>query len=1574
MTKLNIRYAPRRSRERAVLLAVLFALGGAAALLGLLDTLHLPIALAAGPTVQFSANTYTVTKTGGSATITVTLSASSVDTITVDVATSDGSASSLTDYAAVSTTLTFDVGDSTITFTVPITDDAIYEGDRAFSVTLSNPTNGDLGAPSTAAVTIQETNAPPTLSINDSPVTEGALGGSSSAVFTVSLSGATALPASVNYSTSDTTATAGSDYLAASGTITIPAGAASQPVTVTVQGDDLYENNETFKVTLASPTHAAISDNQGVGTITNDDSLPLIQFTVAGQTVSEDVGVVTVTVNLNTVSGLNVSVPFTVSGTAAGGGTDHNLTGGNFSIPAGSLTGNTTFTVNNDLLDEDNEAVIVTLGAPTNAASGATTVQTITINDDDLPPVAQLSTGAQTVNENVGTVTATLNLSAPSGLSVTVPFNVSGTAAGGGTDHNLASGNFNLSAGATTASVNFAVNNDSLDENNETVIVTLGTPTNATPGATTVQTITINDDDLTPTAQLSSASQTVAESAGVVTATVNLSAASGLDVTVPYTVSGTAAGGADHDLASGNFNLSAGATTASVNFTLADDALSEDNETVIITLGAPTNAALGATTVKTITITDNDPLPTVQLSAPAYAADETDGAAVITATLSAPAGRPVTVNYATSNGTALAGSDYTTATGTITFTAGSTSATFNVPLTNDLTYEEAETFGVTLSAPANATLGPPSSATVTIASDDPLPAVRFSLASFTGEEVTSAPITVTLSNPSVYAVTVNYATSDGTATIAAGDYTSTSGALTFAPGVTSQSFSVSLLNDATDEPDEYINLTLTAPVSATLGSPNPAQLVVVDTDGTPSLGFAILSQNVNENAGPANVIVSLGSQSAFTITVAVTSSNGSAIAGSDYTAISQTLTIPPGDLAVIFGAPITNDTIFENTETFTLTLGNAMNAVLSAARTVETINIVNDDPQPIVQFSSAAYSAGEDAGAAVITATLSNPSALAASVNYATSDGTALNVSDYQAASGTLTFSPGMTVLTFTVPVTNDTVYEGNEALSIALSDPVNTSLSGTNPATLTLVENDPQPTVQFSAAAFNGGEAAGPITITATLIFPAPTTSTALTTTVGYATSSGSALALGDYTTASGTLTFAPGVTSQAFDVTINDDSTYEGDEYFNAQLNGAVNAALGAPGVARVNILENDPAPVIQFNPASVSEDENAGSVLLNVSLTGATAVTATVNYATGNGTAVTGSDFTPNSGTLTFAPGDVSKTIAVSIVNDSIYEGDEAFGMSLTAPISATLNGTNPATITIVEDDAPPSIQFSAQSIQGSTAAWSVGKNQGSAVITARLTGSTAVPAQINFATSNSTALAGVNYTATSGQLTFNPGTTTLTFTVPFLNIGQYTGNRAFNLTLSSPISATLGVNAAGVVTIAETNSRAGCVIANSANVPLTIPPNGTIESQIVIPGPGLVISDVTVRIDQILYPYTPDLRLTLIAPFTLPNSNPPTNQIKLLDGGIGAQNFLFMNFNDTGSSFIGAQPPFTGTFRLYPNNPSNNLLAPVRGQASGGTWKLRVVNTLNIDTGTLNAWSIEFCGSVAGYKVFLPLIRR
>ncbi|HJR07106.1 MAG TPA: Calx-beta domain-containing protein [Pyrinomonadaceae bacterium] len=225
--------------------------------------------------IQFSSPTFTVSENGTQATITVTRTGGTGGAVSATFNTSNGTATAGQDYTAVNNvTVMFADGDaSPKTVNVPITDDNLYEGDETVNLMLSNPQGGaTLGSPSTAVLTITENDPLPAISIDDVTRNEGN-SGITFYSFTLSLSRQSVQTVSVTANTADGTATAPSDYTAITNqTITFAPFETIKTITVLVNGDTTFEDNETFFVNLSNPMNATLADGQGLGTITNDDA------------------------------------------------------------------------------------------------------------------------------------------------------------------------------------------------------------------------------------------------------------------------------------------------------------------------------------------------------------------------------------------------------------------------------------------------------------------------------------------------------------------------------------------------------------------------------------------------------------------------------------------------------------------------------------------------------------------------------------------------------------------------------------------------------------------------------------------------------------------------------------------------------------------------------------------------------------------------------------------------------------------------------------------------------------------------------------------------------------------------------------------------------------------------------------------------------------------------------------------------------------------------------------------------------------------------------------------------------
>jgi hypothetical protein len=648
-------------------------------------------------------------------------------------------------------------------------------------------------------------------------------------------------------------------------------------------------------------------------------------------------------------------------------------------------------------------------------------------------------------------------------------------------------------------------------------------------------------------------------------------------------------------------------------------------------------------------------------------------------------GAPVTVAFATSPGTATAGIDYATRTGTLTFPAGTQDGdpplAITVPITRDALDEDDETFTVKLSAATGGAAIDVPMVTVTVLDDDPLP--NLSVADVSVAEgdtgTTSAVFTATLSTASGRTVTVPYATMAQTATAGASlpgsavpcgptraDYVTTAGTLTFAAGATAATVSVAVAGDTCTEGNETFALDLGA--TATANVTDAEGVATIQDDDLPSLSIGDVS--AAEGSSGVKLFsfpVTLSRPFAQPVTVQYGTVDGTATAGSDYAAAAGTLTFAAGETAKAIDVTVFGDALDEVDETFTVDLQNPVNAFFADAEGTGTI--VSDDPPPTVTIAGATVLEG-DAGStnASFPVTLATASGRTTTVPYTTKNGTAVAGLDYTAVSGTLTFAPGETAKSIDVAVLGDALNEAAETFTVEIGAPPNGNAVSGSPATGTITDDDPVPSLSVGDVTVAEGDT-GPTVAFFTVSLSAPS---GRPVSVGYATADGTATAGSDYTAASGTLSFPEGVATRTVAVPVTADLVTEADETFTLALSTPAFATI-ASGTGTATIVDDDALPSVTIADASVTEG-NAGlrTAAFKVTLSAASALPVTVGYATQDSSAAAGADYQARSGTLTFAPGDVTATIAVPVIGDTTDERNEAFLVRLGSPTNAKLVG--------------------------------------------------------------------------------------------------------------------------------------------------------------------------------------------------------------------------------------------------------------------------------------------------------------
>ncbi|MFZ6026531.1 MAG: Calx-beta domain-containing protein [Chloroflexota bacterium] len=642
-------------------------------------------------------------------------------------------------------------------------------------------------------------------------------------------------------------------------------------------------------MTLRSSTVRTILTNVEIeGTPAPGGGNPIVEFnldtTGGAVTANEPIGNYTnLQVTISVPSSSEVYVPFSVSGSATYGADfsiacDNNCSGeGRFHIPAGQQSAQVNIAINNDSLDENDETIVITLSKPDNANLGSKNPFTLIILDDDAGPNVRFMSQQQTWNENGGTLGASVGLTAVSGKEVVVPFYVTDGSppATNGVDYNLVSGSVTIPAGSLEASLFVQVVDDTLDEDSEAFTLHIGDPVNAVRSAPDYQDITITDNDDPPVVSFALAEQTAGEALGTVNVTVNLSAATSRAVSVPFAITGSAeSGGVDFtQTPNDTLVVPAGAVSADIVVTLVNDGIIETTngqpgETVIFTMGTPTNATKGSPSIHTLTIADGVSQPKVSFAAATGTSQlESSGTLPVAVQLSNLWTQDVTVSFAVDGrSTATAGQDYTLPGSSVIIPAGELTANIDIALINDTLDEtDIETVVLNLSGATNATLGDLIQHTAQIADDDSMPVVNIhinpSYQASGSESLATVLVDVELTNPSSNVVVVHF-TAGGTATSGV-DYTHTPNNMISIPaGSLKSQITLTVIDDNIyGEPNETVSFTMSSAVNATLGTAT-ATYTIEENDLCPSLGTMPIptdSQLDITVSNPSNIAVKIES-------------------------------------------------------------------------------------------------------------------------------------------------------------------------------------------------------------------------------------------------------------------------------------------------------------------------------------------------------------------------------------------------------------------------------------------------------------------------------------------------------------------------------------------------------------------------------------------------------------------------------------------------------------------------------------------------------------------------------------------
>ncbi len=722
----------------------------------------------------------------------------------------------------------------------------------------------------------------------------------------------------------------------------------------------------------------------------------------------------------------------------------------------------------------------------------------------------------------------------------------------------------------------------------------------------------------------------------------------------------------------------------------------------LVTESVVGGASVGTPSTAAITITGSGVPGSLAFSSASYTVSQGGGSLQVQVNRTGGSSGAVSASYTTSNGTALAGTDYTAISGTVSWTDGdSVAKTISIPVSNTTPFSGSKSFSIALTS---ATLGAPSTAALSINGSLASSAgvVALSQASYSITQVAGSTTTVTMtvnrSGGSSGAISVAYATGNGTAS-AGTHYTATSGSLNWADGdAAAKTFTVPILGGSPFTSTKTFNVTLSSATGgATVGTPSTAAVTITGNGVAGSLVLSSAAYAVTQTSGTTSVTVTVnrGGGGNIAASVAYATSNGTATAGTEYTSVSGTLSWAAGDTAAkTFTVPILGSNPFTGGKTFNATLSSPTGGATVGTPGAAVVTITGNGLAGTLVLSSATYAVTQTGGTTSMTVTVNRGGGgnSAVSVAYATSNGTATAGTHYTSTSGTLSWAAGdAAAKTFTVSILGSTPFTGGKTFNVTLSSPTGgASVGAPGTAVVTISGNGVAGTLVLSSASYAVTQTSGTTSLTVTVNRGGGGNSAV---SVAYATSNGTATSGTEYTSTSGTLSWAAGdATAKTFTVSVLGASPFTGSKTFNVTLSSPTGgASVGTPGTAVVTITGSGAAAgslALSASTYTIAQlIGNTISLTVTVNRTGGTSGAVGVSYATSDGTALAGTHYTNTSGTLSWAAGDATaKTFAVPILGSISILGGKTFNVTLSAATGGASVGTPSSAAATINGSAP------------------------------------------------------------------------------------------------------------------------------------------------------------------------------------------------------------------------------------------------------------------------------------------------
>jgi hypothetical protein len=1221
-------------------------------------------------------------------------------------------------------TVSFANGVLTANFNVLVKGDLIAENNETFRVVIyedvltsasPNITNTQNLATSTLTVLTDDTG----ISIADSSIVES--DSNQTMNFTVTRTGDLSGASSMTWTLFNGTTAAGDFSGATTGTVNFAAGESSKTISVTVVGDTDPEANETFTVQLGSLSgiDEAIDVN-AAATITNDDSA----FAIAGTTASTaESSAQTFTITRTHSTNQNQTITWSVLTGGANGTVDAADFGG--SLPSGSVTfapgemsKTITITPTSDTTPETDESytVQIALGTGTTGDSISTATATGTIeNDDAVFHVAATQATIQEGHSGTTNLTFTVTRGGDTSGAGSVDWKLSSASANTadfatgdslGTNGGLPSGTVSFADGESSKTITIQVVGDLSVESDESVTVTLSNASGGQIQTATAVTDILNDDATIAISALSAAKAEGNSGTTAYTFTVTRSGYLGEAETVNFAITGTGinpADGADFggSLPSGTLTLPAGQSSVTLTVLVSGDLAGEPDEDFTVTLSDPSSGVTITTATADGTIQADDVV--FDVSAPVTALEGNPGDTthfdfVVTRSGNLSASQTLDWSVAGIGADPTSAGDFDATSGSITFAAGETSKTIQVPVKGDYAGESNESFRLSLTGP-NGVVFTHSTADATITDDEA--SLRISGTTATRVEghdgtTTDLTFTVTRSGNLGLAATVDWTATAGTADAA--DFLGgvlPSGSLSFASGELSKTITVTVQGDVEVEGNENFTIDLS---NASIG----ADIITGSATGT------ITSDDVEWSVTGFSIPAVEGDGASHDFVFRVTRSGGTAattldwsVAGSGANAADTadffngffpngTLSFAQGVMSQDIVVQVAGDSQLENNEGFTVTLAAPTDSLThSFASQSADATLVNDDD--VMSIATLAADGAESSGAPgtlSFTVTRTGSTAGSSSVGWRIVHGDT-DADDFVATSGTVNFADGQDSAVLNIAISGDRNVELAEGFSVELYNPGTGSTVDAGASTAAGIIRDDDVDLALSATIGTAveGDTGNPGQLSFTVTRSGDLS---VSTSVNWNVVAGSAVAA-DFPGGilpSGTVSFAPGETTQTILVDLAGDGLDEGTQDFTVQLSGqSAHADITSNNVIGTITDDDDTLTVSAVSASHPEGNSGTTAFTFRIDRSGTSTGAASVEWnAAGSGLRPVGNgEFVSQTGTVTFADGETSKEFTVYVNADTLGEYDETFSVSLGNPSYGSTAAATTATGTVINDDA-------------------------------------------------------------------------------------------------------------------------------------------------------------------------------------------------------------------------------------------------------------------------------------------------